>query len=240
MSYNPDKHHRKTIRLKGYDYSQAGLYFITIVLYQRACLFGEVVSGDGAETVRADRAVAVRADKAVAVRAEDFLPIPNLPIPNLSETPNLLTPETPKQNLQHKPHMQLSPLGKVANDCWLQIPAHFPNVTLHEHVVMPNHIHGIVQINYNGEVKNSAQKHEFQRMIPRSISSIVKGFKIGVTKWYRNNITQIGDDTKPLWHRNYYENIVRDERAYQNIANYINNNPTKWYEDKFYLKTSRK
>ena len=77
MSYNPDKHHRKTIRLKGYDYSQAGLYFITIVLYQRACLFGEVVSGDGAETVRADRAAADRADKAVAVRAEDFLPIPN-------------------------------------------------------------------------------------------------------------------------------------------------------------------
>ena len=121
-----------------------------------------------------------------------------------------------------------------------QIPAHFPDVALHEHVVMPNHIHGIVQINYNGEVKSPAQKHEFQKMIPRSISSIVKGFKIGVTKWYRSNLNQIGDDAQPLWHRNYYENIVRDEKAYQNIANYIDNNPAKWYEDKFYLKPSRK
>jgi putative transposase len=226
MPYNPDKHHRKTIRLKGYDYSQAGLYFITIVLHQRACLFGEVVSGGDAEP---DSTEAVRADGAEAVRAEDFLPIPNP-----------LTPNLPKQNLSYKPYMQLSPLGKIENDCWLQIPAHFPNVTLHEHVVMPNHIHGIVQITFNEEEKSVTQKHEFQKMIPRSISSIVKGFKIGVTKWYRNNITQIGDDSKPLWHRNYYENIVRDEKAYQNIANYIDNNPSKWYEDKFYLKTSRK
>jgi putative transposase len=216
MSYNPDKHHRKTIRLKGYDYSQAGLYFITIVLYQRACLFGEVVSGD------------------MMVRAEDFLPIQSkldLPVP--------YTQDLPKQDLS-KPQMLLSPLGKVANDCWLQISAHFPNVTLHEHIVMPNHIHGIIQINYNGEEKSAAQKHEFQKMIPRSISSVVKGFKIGVTKWYRNNVTQIGDDTQSLWHRNYYENIVRDEKAYQNIAKYIDNNPARWYEDKFYLKTFRK
>ncbi len=42
MKYNPDKHHRRSIRLKGYDYSQPGFYFITICTWQRECLFGEI------------------------------------------------------------------------------------------------------------------------------------------------------------------------------------------------------
>jgi hypothetical protein len=45
MTYNPQKHHRRSIRLKGYDYSQAGLYFITMVTQNRACLFGEIENG---------------------------------------------------------------------------------------------------------------------------------------------------------------------------------------------------
>jgi len=46
MKFDPQKHHRRSIRLKGYDYSQAGAYFITIVAYQRECVFGEVVNGE--------------------------------------------------------------------------------------------------------------------------------------------------------------------------------------------------
>ncbi|MBW4532690.1 MAG: transposase [Pleurocapsa minor HA4230-MV1] len=45
MKYNPDKHHRRSIRLPGYDYSQPGAYFVTICAYQRQCLFGDVVNG---------------------------------------------------------------------------------------------------------------------------------------------------------------------------------------------------
>ncbi len=46
MKYNPDKHHRRSIRLKGYDYASPGAYFITICTYQRQCLFGEIVDGE--------------------------------------------------------------------------------------------------------------------------------------------------------------------------------------------------
>ena len=46
MSYNPEIHHRKSIRLKGYDYSQAGLYFTTICTQNRACLFGDIIVSD--------------------------------------------------------------------------------------------------------------------------------------------------------------------------------------------------
>ncbi|GAB4227105.1 MAG: transposase [Stanieria sp.] len=45
MKYDPDQHHRKSIRLKGYNYCQAGQYFITICTYQKQCLFGEIING---------------------------------------------------------------------------------------------------------------------------------------------------------------------------------------------------
>lgn len=45
MKYDPTKHHRRCIRLKGYDYTAAGAYFITICTYQRECLLGEIVNG---------------------------------------------------------------------------------------------------------------------------------------------------------------------------------------------------
>jgi REP element-mobilizing transposase RayT len=44
--FDPQKHHRRSIRLKGYDYAQPGAYFVTIVTYQRECLFGEIVDGE--------------------------------------------------------------------------------------------------------------------------------------------------------------------------------------------------
>jgi REP-associated tyrosine transposase len=46
MKYDPQKHHRRSIRIPGYDYSRAGAYFITMVTHERACLFGEVVEGE--------------------------------------------------------------------------------------------------------------------------------------------------------------------------------------------------
>ena len=195
MKYNPQIHHRKSIRLKGYDYSLAGLYFITICCQDRECRFGKIEN-----------------DK-----------------------------------------MILNRLGKIADECWLEIPKHFPNVILHEYVVMPNHVHGIIELVNDDNVvgvenfqplqhHNESQRNEFQKMIPRSIGSIVKGFKIGVTKWFRiNEDVYVGDGNfqpqqsqRKLWQRNYYEHIIRNEQSYQTISDYIINNPVKWKGDKFY------
>ena len=46
MNYDPDKHHRRSIRMRGYDYSQEGVYFVTVCTQDRQCLFGEVVDGE--------------------------------------------------------------------------------------------------------------------------------------------------------------------------------------------------
>jgi putative transposase len=59
VTFNPDKHHRRSIRLKSYDYSRAGAYFVTICTHGRECLFGEVMDGamrlnDAGQSVQAE------------------------------------------------------------------------------------------------------------------------------------------------------------------------------------------
>ncbi len=185
-NYNPNIHHRKSIRLKGYDYSKAGLYFITICVQDRKCLFGKIVG------------------------IENF-----------------------------QPKIVLNDAGKIADECWLGIPEHFPNVVLHEHIVMPNHVHGIVELsqkNINDVRVQNVQpvQNEFQKIIPHSIGSIIRGYKIGVTKWFRNNTVGAENFLPVLWQRNYYEHIIRDEKSYQRISEYIINNPKNWQEDNFF------
>jgi len=95
--FDPNKHHRKSIRLSGYDYTQAGAYFVTIVTYQRDCLFGKI---------------------------ENEI-------------------------------MVLNDFGKIANECWLAIPEHFPTVELGAHVIMTNHAHGVIAIHDDESASNS-------------------------------------------------------------------------------------
>jgi hypothetical protein len=88
MKYNPNIHHRRSVRLQGYDYSKAGLYFITICCKNRICRLGIIEN--------------------------------------------------------HK--MILNDIGNIADAFWQAIPEHFPHVVLHEHIVMPNHVHGIIEL----------------------------------------------------------------------------------------------
>jgi putative transposase len=57
----------------------------------------------------------------------------------------------------------------------------------------------------------------------RTVGSIVRGFKIGVTNWFRSNT-----DRRDMWQRNYYEHIVRDARGMERIRRYIAENPARW------------
>lgn len=181
MTYDPKMHHRKSIRLKGYDYSQAGLYFVTIVTQNRECLFGEIVDGD----------------------------------------------------------MVLNDAGRHIQKCWFEIPEHFSNVKLHEMAVMPNHFHGIIEIvganNHspdNTNQSNGAKNVSPLRSPSKTIGSVVRGFKIGVTKWFRENQKKQFPIGQSVWQRNYWEHIIRNENEYQRIAQYIINNPLKWETDK--------
>lgn len=152
--------------------------------------------------------------------------------------------------------MAFSPIGHIAETCWNEIPKHFPFVELGAHIIMPNHVHGIIIIN-NVQTQNIASPQQqniappvqtqdiaspvqtqniaslrpSQRFGPQSqnLASIIRGFKIGVTK----NARLINGDF--AWQPRYHDHIIRNDESYHRIRKYINNNPLNWSEDQFIL-----
>lgn len=123
--------------------------------------------------------------------------------------------------------MALNNAGRAVAACWQAIPDHFPHAALDEWIVMPDHVHGIIVIRGNGQSALVGAKN-FSPLpgspvrpagTSRTIGSIVRGFKIGVTKL-------LGGESP--WQRNYYDIIVRDQPTLNNIRAYIRNNPANW------------
>jgi len=123
--------------------------------------------------------------------------------------------------------MELSEAGQIAHNCWIAIPDHFPTVQLEEFVIMPDHVHGIIRIisEVNAH-QTEPPKNEYGKLIRGSVGSIVKGFKIGVTKWFREQ----GNQDK-IWQRNYYESVIYSYEDFCRVSRYIIENPKNWRKD---------
>jgi len=195
MTYNPDIHHRRSIRLHEYDYSFAGAYFVTLCAFQRECLFGEIVDG--------------------AIR--------------------------------------LNGMGTMVRDEWLKTAEHFPAISLDVSIVMPNHFHGIVTIvgakqdssaspgfesdvrNQGENIKNQGEAGEtLASPLPcgtqsGSFSAIIQNFKSVSTRKINQHRNNPGC---PVWQRNYYERVIRNEQELAKAREYIVNNPMKWALDR--------
>lgn len=208
MTYDSKIHHRRSIRLKNYDYSRAGAYFITICTHNRECLFGQITDGE----------------------------------------------------------MVLNNAGRIVSVEWRNTPVLRDNIELDEFVVMPNHIHGILMINQPcGGVLQYAPTNEQtlpnpgvlpcapanEQSLPdsgvlpyaptkfqspsKTIGAIIRGYKSSVTK--QINIVR-GQPSAPVWQRNYYERVIRDEKELNYIREYIMNNPSKWDEDNLFQEST--
>lgn len=141
--------------------------------------------------------------------------------------------------------MQLSTVGKIAQQYWSEIPQHSKHTYVDEFIIMPNHVHGIIIIDNpknpcrdvpwnipaidDGECDLS---ETMSQLSPKSgtLSVIVRSYKSSVTRWCRQN----GDDIFQ-WQSRFYENIIRNEKSLNNIRRYIINNPAKWTEDRNYI-----
>lgn len=140
--------------------------------------------------------------------------------------------------------IQLSYIGKIVVDCWLEIPKHFQSVTLDEYVVMPNHFHSIVNIIEHQNVGARHEASSFRRQAslystndqnpkpkgspPKSLSAIIGSFKSEATK--RIHKAGLIKDQN-IWQRNYYEHVIQDDEDYQRIVEYIRFNPINWEAD---------
>jgi len=146
--------------------------------------------------------------------------------------------------------MRLSPVGKTAHRFWQEIPDHFPHVNLDEFIVMPNHVHGIVLIDGDGdtsirigdttaiETRHVASlhlhKHSHNPIMPKfgplkkgSLSKIIQAYKSAVTRWARRDA-----NVEFAWQTRFYDHIIRDDRSLLRIQRYIQDNPMGWVQDR--------
>ena len=136
--------------------------------------------------------------------------------------------------------MQLSEIGKIAKKFWLEIPNHFLFVKLDEFTIMPNHIHGIIQIDNQITVgtghcpvptdtdTNKNNGSTFGHVTAKSISTIIGSFKSITTKTINLKFHQTGFGWQPRFH----DRIIRDNNELNRIRQYIINNPEKWETDR--------
>lgn len=132
--------------------------------------------------------------------------------------------------------MVLSDIGKIAQNEWLKTFDMRPdmNLWMGEFVVMPNHFHAVIGIGDNEyntgcdasqrDAKHCVSDMKKNQFGPQSknLASIIRGFKIGVTK----NARQINPDFQ--WQSRYHDHIIRNEKSFINITKYIKNNVSNW------------
>jgi REP element-mobilizing transposase RayT len=105
-----------------------------------------------------------------------------------------------------------------------------PSVIEHAFIVMPNHIHGLVSFNVDDD--RSVESHSNATPLhrrPRSLSTLMSGFKGAVTRWLRD---ELGDPYFEIWQPGFHEHIVRNQKSFETIQGYILNNVAKWSEDR--------
>ncbi len=219
MKYDSRIHCRRSIRLKEYDYSRAGWYFITVCTFRGLCLFGNILNGK----------------------------------------------------------MNICKAGQMVKKWWFELNNKYPEIELRDFVIMPNHIHGLIEIKSDVHSKSvgailcdrpdihvssdsSDQNNKQQKMqnlydstnidnIERCkhddqgehagspLHEIIKWFKTMTTNEYIRGVKENLWEpfNKKLWHRNYYEHIIRNEKSYNQIAEYVQNNPLNWQDDKYFV-----
>ena len=162
-----DSYIRKSLRLIGYDYSNPGLYFITICLQNHVCVFGKIENDE----------------------------------------------------------MILNDAGKMVKRCYYELENKFQDIKCYVMVVMPNHFHFIIQ-----------NKGTLGDDVGSSLMEIMQWFKTMTTNEYIRGVKQLGwqrFDGK-LWPRSYWDHIIRNQKTYENICDYMFHNPLNWKDDKLY------
>jgi putative transposase len=166
IEYDSEKHHRRSIRLKDFDYSQAGAYFITICTHNRTCLFGEVADGE----------------------------------------------------------MKLNDLGETVKMVLLDLTQHYRHVEIDEFVIMPNHIHFIIILHDTVEAGWKPAPTIKRHGVPE----IVRGFKTFSARHINQTRNTLGI---PVWQRNYYEHVIRNDDDLNQTREYVTQNPLQWELD---------
>jgi putative transposase len=132
-------------------------------------------------------------------------------------------------------NVYLSDIGRIIFNYWLEMPGHFNNVKLDDWIIMPNHLHGIIEILQAKDFGNEhcrdapwrvSTRNKFAPLKPKSLQSIVNHFKGAVKRECNKNNLDFE------WQPRYYEHIIKNDEDYARIKEYIANNPLNWELDR--------
>lgn len=177
-------------RLKGWDYSSDGYYFVTINTQGEVCYFGDIINNQ----------------------------------------------------------MVLSEIGKMAYKFWLDIPRHFPFIRLDEFIVMPNHIHGIIEIDKSLASTDSISCVRINRAtrinaeqlggVTTKNNPMLNKFSLAkVIRWYKGRCSYEINKIRDLnffWQPRFYDHIIQCNKELDIIREYIISNPTKWDQNRYF------
>ena len=234
MKYDADKHHRRSIRLKGYDYSQAGAYFVTICVKERACLFGDVLDGemrlnDVGQMVTHDWVELP--ERFPTVKIDEFVVMPNhlhgiIILTGHNDETRTNNVGAPLVGAQLPDVAQpRAGIGERTNNV---VGAPLVGARLPD-VAQPRA--GIDERTNNvvGAPLVGAQLPD-DAMPGTTLGDVIGAFKSITTDHYINGVKQNGWPSFPgkLWQRNYYERIIRNDVDLNQIREYIITNPIRW------------
>ncbi|HUH46836.1 MAG TPA: transposase [Arenibacter sp.] len=218
--YNPKIHHRRSIRSKGYDYTRAGAYFITICCEGRICRFGDVVLNE--MVLNEYGWIAYNEWMKLSERFSNFeLDVFQI-MPNHIHGIIVMVGATVAvaQNKNDETIVQKT-VGAT-----LTVAQNKNDETIVQKTVGATL--AVAQNDGNTDIRAGAST------APTGVGDIVGTYKSLVANKCLKIFKLKNETMGKLWQRNYYECIIRNPRSYQNISNYIINNPVKWNDDKFF------
>ncbi|MCK6614764.1 MAG: hypothetical protein L6Q47_11045 [Ignavibacteriaceae bacterium] len=118
--------------------------------------------------------------------------------------------------------MELSEFGTIAEKQWDWLLSQYPYLESHAFVVMPNHIHAVIEI-----ISDYYTKQRSEGKI-KPLTQIIGAYKTTTSKL----IHQAGRSDFQ-WQRSFHDHMIRNEKSYEEIVNYIETNPLRWADDKY-------
>ncbi len=218
MAHNIDHLHRRSIRLIGYDYSQAGAYFVTICTHDRAYLFGDVVNGqmvlNDAGMVVADEWMHTQVLRPY-VQMDEFVVMPN----HFHGIIVITRDMKPDDGATHD-----ITADRRGTACRAQSADH-------AHPPCGAPIEGTARHapTIGASIDAPTMAKQFGHAVPGALPTVIRSFKSAATKRINEYRDAAGE---PVWQRNYYEHIIRSEKSLNHIRQYIADNPEQWDVDR--------
>jgi putative transposase len=214
MPFDREKHHRRSIRLKGFDYTLDNVFFVTICSYQKECIFGSISNGAmvlNEQGKNVQRAWLETAAKRSNIHLDEFVIMPN----HFHGIIWIVDDTLRRGTACRAPNVSCAPetVSMVRNR----------SVRYGHGTPCPYDQNNAPAFDMNCE--------RFGRPVSRSLPTVIRSFKSASGKY----VNEVRDSPgTPVWQRNYYERIIRDDDELQRSRDYIRCNPENWQSDEEY------